>query len=388
MQVFRAYMKILKKTMPSLSIYIIIFLSLSIFLSGSGKQSKISQFTSSKVNIAVINEDEGMFGGELKTYLGTIHNVVELKNDREILQDELYFRNVEYILLIPNDFTKKLEIGESENLCQNVKVPSSYTGKYLDSQIEQYISTLTIYVSSNIDEKQAVENTAIDLSQEVKVNFLSQSVNTSKADDYYYFLYLPYVFTSVIILSIGSILMTFNIKEINERNLCSSMPIIKKNFQLVLGCIITVVAVFALFMSVAIGIYGNSINIVKAVFYMINAIAFAAIVTGIGYFISVFVNNLNVLNMVSNVLGIGMSFLGGIFVPREVLGDNVVIFSKFIPTYWYVNVIELIQNVESNRSLMNEILINIGIEILFAIAIFAGALAATRIRSDARKQIS
>ncbi|OYO99528.1 hypothetical protein CG709_11775, partial [Lachnotalea glycerini] len=90
MQVFRAYMKILKKTMPSLSIYIIIFLSLSIFLSGSGKQSKISQFTSSKVNIAVINEDEGMLGGELKTYLGTIHNVVELKNDREILQDELY----------------------------------------------------------------------------------------------------------------------------------------------------------------------------------------------------------------------------------------------------------------------------------------------------------
>ncbi|OYP42206.1 hypothetical protein CG709_04700, partial [Lachnotalea glycerini] len=170
------------------------------------------------------------------------------------------------------------------------------------------------------------------MSQEVKVNFLSQSVNTSKSDDYYYFLYLPYVFTSVIILSIGSILMTFNIKEINERNLCSSMPIIKKNFQLVLGCIITVVAVFALFMSVAIGIYGNSINIVKAVFYMINAIAFAAIVTGLGYLISVFVNNLNVLNMISNVLGIGMSFLGGIFVPREVLGENVAKGAKRKPT--------------------------------------------------------
>ncbi len=83
-----------------------------------------------------------------------------------------------------------------------------------------------------------------------------------------------------------------------------------------------------------------------------------------------------------------MSFLGGIFVPREVLGAKVIALSKFLPTYWYVNAVEAIQEVKINPSILKEFKINIGVQFLFAIAMFAVALAGTKLKSDARKQIS
>jgi ABC-2 type transport system permease protein len=92
--------------------------------------------------------------------------------------------------------------------------------------------------------------------------------------------------------------------------------------------------------------------------------------------------------MVTNTVGLGMSFLGGIFVPREILGESVLNVSRFLPTYWYVNAVDAIQNVGSNHSLMRDIQISIGIEAIFAIAIFAVALVATRARSEARAQIN
>lgn len=387
MQVFKAFMKILRKLIPSLSIYMIIFLALSFFLSGSGKENKISQFTKNKVNIAVINEDSGTLGSGLKEYLGEIHNIVELKNDKETLQDELYFRNVEYILFIPEDFTSRVIEGNREDLCKAVKVPGSYTGKYLDTQVNQFISTLEFYMIAGMDEKQAVENAEGDLSQEVKINLLEESIRSTKADDYYYFLYLPYIILSIVIMGISPILMTFQTKEINERNLCSALPLKKKNMQLMLGSMITVLGIFILIMIAAFIMYGKYLSISKAAFYIENCISFLLIATGLSFLVSTFVSNKNVLNMITNVLSLGMCFLGGIFVPREVFGDTIANISKFFPTYWYVNAVEVIQDVENKHSLLRELQINIGVQFLFAIAIFSAALAITKLRTDAKKQL-
>jgi ABC-2 type transport system permease protein len=162
------------------------------------------------------------------------------------------------------------------------------------------------------------------------------------------------------------------------------MSLKRKNVQLILGCIITVVSFFLLFMVIAIGMYGKEMGLEKLLFYISNGFVFLIIATAIGYLVSVFVRGFNVLNMVCNIVSLGMSFLGGVFVQREILGDGVIAVSRFIPTYWYVNAVYAIQNVESNRGLIKDIYTSIGIEAIFAIAIFAVALVATRIKSEAR----
>ncbi|KAB1440524.1 ABC transporter permease [Candidatus Galacturonibacter soehngenii] len=388
MQVFKAYFKILRDSIPGLFIYLVIFIAISFFLSGSGKESTATTFTKNKVKIAVINEDEGGLGEGLKSYLSQIHTLVPTENDKEMLQDQLYYRNIEYILFIPKDFTNKIKNNEKEHLCENVKVPASYTGKYLDSQVDQYISTLITYVIAGIDDKQALEYTKSDLEKEVSVQLLNESISISKADDYYYFKYLPYIFISVVVMGISPILMTFYKKEINERNLCSPMTLKTKSIGLVAGSIVTVLGIFVLFLVFAFFLYGKNMEFEKTILYIINCISFLSFATGLGYLVSIFSSNHNILNMITNVCGLGMSFLGGIFVPREVLGEKVIALSKFLPTYWYVNAVEAIQEVKINPSIMKEFQINIGVQLLFAIAMFAIALAGTKYKSDARKQVS
>jgi len=166
------------------------------------------------------------------------------------------------------------------------------------------------------------------------------------------------------------------------------MPLKSKNVQLILGCIMTVAAFFVLFMIIAFGMYGKHMDMEKGILYIANAFIFLTIATAIGYFVSIFAKTSNVLNMVTNTVGLGMSFLGGIFVPREILGESVLNVSRFLPTYWYVNVVDAIQNVGSNQSLMKDIGISLGIQAVFAITIFAMALVATRVKSEARTQIN
>lgn len=388
MQVFKAYLKIFKKLSPGIYMYLIIFLVLSVFLSGSGKQKEVSEFSKNKIKITVINEDQGELGEGLKSYLGNIHNLIELKNDKEVLQDQLYYRNVEYILFIPNDFTSKLKANDWNHLCENVKVPGSFSGRYLDNQVNQYISTLNAYMISGVNEKQAIMNANKDLAKEVKVDLLNKTVSTEKAPDYYYFKYLCYILISVVIMGIGPILAVFHSKEINQRNLCSAMPLQIKNKGLLFGSIVIVLGMFSVFLLFAFLLYGKNMDMQKMFLYILNCMAFLLVTTGIGYLVSIFTSSTNVLNMISNICGLGMSFLCGVFVPREVLGENVLAFAKFLPVYWYVNAVDAIQEVGNMTSVRKDLVIAILIEVLFAVAIFAVALVVSRLKSDARKQIA
>ena len=78
------------------------------------------------------------------------------------------------------------------------------------------------------------------------------------------------------------------------------------------------------------------------------------------------------LNMWSNILGLGMSFLSGIFVQRSLLPDGVVKLSKCLPTYYYINVTEELRYF--NGSLSKNVWQSMIIQLLFAIAIFGIAL--------------
>ena len=40
----------------------------------------------------------------------------------------------------------------------------------------------------------------------------------------------------------------------------------------------------------------------------------------------------------SNIISLGMSFLCGVFVPMELLGDGVRKINRFLPVYWYESI--------------------------------------------------
>lgn len=91
-------------------------------------------------------EDGGTLAQGLVDYLSGIHHVVLMDNDPEQLQENLFYRNVEYILQIPADFYETCMVnGESLKV---TKVPGSYSSFYVDQQISSYLNTIQTYLAA------------------------------------------------------------------------------------------------------------------------------------------------------------------------------------------------------------------------------------------------
>jgi ABC-2 type transport system permease protein len=155
MQVFKAFFKTVKRQLSSLLIYFFIFLALTILLTNNGKAQQETTFKAAKINIAVIDRDHTTLSKSLYDYIDAKQKMVTIKDDKETMSDELFYRNVEYILIINQGFEENIKEGNCENIVQNIKVPQSISGQFVDNQVDQYLSTLSTYVSSGYTVDQA-----------------------------------------------------------------------------------------------------------------------------------------------------------------------------------------------------------------------------------------
>ena len=93
------------------------------------------------------------------------------------------------------------------------------------------------------------------------------------------------------------------------------------------------------------------------------------------------VNSVNALNGINNVVSLGLCFIGGIFVPIEMLGNGVKMVAGFTPTYWYSRINGILGDYEHLTAEMRQnILQGLAIQLLFAAACFCVTLAVSKAR--------
>ena len=68
---------------------------------------------------------------------------------------------------------------------------------------------------------------------------------------------------------------------------------------------------------------------------LLTSFFYMLICMSISLLISSFTQNRNAINGINNVVALGSSFLGGVFVPIEVMGDTITGIGKMLPAYWY-----------------------------------------------------
>ena len=88
-------------------LYIVIFLTISIATQKLlGPQNSVS-FKPESLNITVIDRDGGELAKGLASYLASYHTIKDIPDDKSILQDRLFYREVYYIATIPENFEEK-----------------------------------------------------------------------------------------------------------------------------------------------------------------------------------------------------------------------------------------------------------------------------------------
>lgn len=370
-------MKILKKNIGLISIYLIIFFSTAMILQASAKKEHLEDFEKTRINLAIADQDDSTLSHALTEYLKTIHNVYRISAEPTVMQEELFYRNAEYIVQIPKDFYKTCIVDE--NPLSVTKVPGSYSSFYVDQQINAWLNSIRTYTAAGFSQKEAA---AAALEQSVSEVTLYHDEETAvETPGYtYYFRYIPFLFLAVLCYSMGYILLAFRKEDIQKRMLASAISTRRQNLEGLLA-MFTISLLLWLIAVVGAGVmYGKELLTSKVLgYYLLNTFLMLTIALSLAYLIGLFMKNINMLNGFSNIISLGICFLSGVFVPMNIMDKKVLMVAQFLPVYWYENVNETLSryHVVSGKVAV-DIWKSMGIEVMFTFALLALILAVSK----------
>lgn len=383
MQVFSTFFKIASKRISALTIYFIIYAVVTFMFSITAEDEMNGNFQSKALTIYIMDEDCSSASTAVSRYLSSLHSIADLPAEKEALCDQLYYRTLDYILVIPEGFEEKLAALEKENLFQTTKIPGSARGYFVDQQISQYTGTLQLYLAGGYSMDTAIGKTDVSLQNLTPVSSVSFHEENSSANlrVFYLYQYLPYVFIAMFFSGLAPILVIFNKNTIHTRMCCSAYPLNKRNLYLSFASMVYSLICWSFFMVLGFLFYGKDIFSKTSLLAIGNSLVFLLVAVAITLFVSLFAPDDNVANMLSNIVGLSMSFLCGVFVPQYMLSGSVLAVGKFLPAYWYIKANNMLAGFSSEPFSMDTYFQCLGIELLFAAAFFALALAVSKVKS-------
>ena len=228
MTVFKGYMRIMKKNTGLILLYLCIFFGVTMALQAAAGKETYTSYESEKIKIGVVDKDNGPLAEGLVKWFENTHHVTMLEDNREKLQEELFYRNAEYIVQIPKDFYKTCIV--QDNPISVTKIPGSYTSFYVDQQINAWLNNVRTYIASGFSQKEAAKAALEQPSS--RISMYQDTETTSETPAYtYYFRYVPYLFLAVLCYSMGYILLAFQKEDIQKRMQASSVSIRRQNLE-------------------------------------------------------------------------------------------------------------------------------------------------------------
>lgn len=378
MQVYKAFFKVIKKNRGLLLIYLVVFMVLALLLTNTYNLPQDTNFSKVKVNIAFINDDnDSLLVAGLKIYLSENANLVDLPDEPQKLQDALFFRQVEYILRVPDGFTEAMLSGREVQLEKTI-VPDSTSNVYMDLLINKYLNTAQTYTTympglSQAELTQYLDKDLAEQSQVTMISNGSHSANDEKSG--YYFNYLSYSMFAILILGVCSVMLVFNNTDLKRRNLCSPIRSANMNFQMILGNLSFAILTWLVLISASFVMYGSFMFTANGLLLLLNSFVFTLAALSISYLIANLVKSRGAMSAVSNVFALGTSFISGVFVPQELLGANVLTIASFTPTYWYVKANnEIAAAVSFNANNLQSIFTSMVLVLAFGVAMLGVTL--------------
>ena len=390
MQTYKTFLRIALKNSPSIITYFIVFMVISIISSSQGQENAKEMYKDEEIRFTVFNRDNSELGEAVKEYLSQKNEYVEVNDDEESIRLALYYRDIYYAVVIPEGFQETIASGKDMEF-MNYKVSDTAIGYYMDMDMESYIQTLKSYIASGASMDEAIEKTAKTLGESVKVSLVDNTGDdgiktnpmtgdlSEKPAHYYFYQYIPYIFLAVVISGLGPIIITFGNKDIKKRINVSAQTFKSYCIQMFLGVVTFGVIVMALFNVLSLVLYGSSIPFAAMMYYLVITLCFLMVCLGIAFLGGFMFSKTATMGAFANVVSLGFSFLGGVFVPLELLGDTMKNIARFTPSYWYIQANNAIIGVKKLSDIdMGEFAKDCGVQLLFALAFFFVGLAVLR----------
>lgn len=380
MTVYKGYMKIVKRNLGLILMYVVIFAGITVLFQQFSSADPAGSYQAESVRIAVVDEDRGSLAEGLKTYLGQFHEVTAAEHDKARLQEDLFYRNVEYIIWIPEDFFETC-IVEGKALTVT-KVPGSYTAFYVDQQINSFLNDARAFHAAGFTREETAE--ALEKLEPAQVELLDTGRASGEMSAYgFYFRYVPYLFLSVLCYVMGNVISAFRKGDLPKRMRACAVSGRRQNVEGLLAAATLGLCLWALSIAGAFFWYRDSLTERGGVgYFLLNTLLMMLVALTISYLVGLFVhgkNAVNTLNGIVNVLSLGLCFLCGVFVPLEIMSKRVKAVSQFLPVYWYEVVNDyLVEFGNVTGEAKQAVLQGLGMQLIFVAALVCVTLTVSK----------
>lgn len=365
MTVFKTILKILNKLKGMLILYTVMLISITVFTQTNN--NNMTGFEESKPDALIINKDtENVITTGFVDYISKHAEIKDIDiNDEEKINDAIFYRDVNFVIYIPENFGNDILNGKNPVL--DYKSSGDEYSSYSKMLVEKYIKIINIYKDyysgdelinkvNNIAEKEV----KVDLKTTLDTSHLSKMTN--------YFNFLNYAFLAGCVYCISMILASIKEKNVMKRTIISSFNYKKYNRIVLLSNSIVIFAMWVLYMILSLVLFKDLMLTQNGLAYVINSFIFAICSLTIGFLVGNITQNKNAIGGIVNVIALGSSFLCGCFVPREYMPDYVLKIARVFPTYYFVSNNQLIKETEIfNFESVKLMLINGGIIIGFSL---------------------
>lgn len=364
MIVFKTFLRVVNKCkMP-----IIIYTSFLILFSGVNTYNNDStmDFTAERPDISIINYDyEKGITKSLVDYLTENSNIVDVERDEEKIDDAIFYRDVNYVIYIPENFSEDFIDGKNPEI--KVKSTGDYQASLAKLLLERYLKVANIYLNTNISEEELVVklNETLSASTNIEVTSKLNTTSLTKATKYYNFTNYCLLGGSIYVICL--ILSSFQNEKIRKRTIISSMDDKKYNKYLLVSNSLFAVILWLLYVIISFVTVGSIMFTLHGLLYIVNSFIFCFCSLTIAFLIGNLINNKQAINGIVNVVALGSSFLCGSFVPVEFLPNSVLTFAHILPSYWFINSNNIIQTMEViNFENLKPLLVNSGVILMFS----------------------
>ncbi len=376
MTVFRGFMTITRRNLPIAIMYIIIFVSIAVMAQQSRSEDNISGFQADSLDISIIDRDQSTLSRGLADYLAKYHNLAETPDDPAAIQDRMFYRDIQYLVTIPEGFEKEYLAGRDKKL-PVTKIPGSSSGFYADQQITTFLNAVRTMSAGGFSVEESIESMIDGEADDAQITMLDKNGHGGSMPDHsILYQFLPYVLVSILCYVLCYITLAFNNTDVRRRLLCSSVSGRQQNLQLILGYLVVGIAVWGILNLLPAVLYGRTyLEDPHLPHYLLNTFLVMLNSLALAFLLGIFVARQELVSAVVNVVTLGMSFTCGVFVDMEILGKGIKKAAHFLPLYWYeVNNGLLGYNAEFSSHQYRTLYTGYGIQLLFAAAIFCVAL--------------
>ncbi len=382
MTVFKATILSMRSYIATFIVYLAIFFIFTLVRANLSDNTSSNMYKDTSLDLYVINNDDSNFSKALVDYLKATQKVSLTSSnniDYEELNDNVRFEIYDYVLIIPDGFDDAIYNGNYEDSLEYIGNPNLASSYLITEKINTFLSNIVSYLNCSYDESSAIE---ISLEQiracdDIECNIINNKGTPNNSADSSLcntFIFGAYSSLMILTVCIGSILVFMKNKDLKERIIVSGTSFTKRYLGIISAIFTLGIAIVLVIIIIAGFIGHNQDDFNKILLYSVNEFFLMFVGLGIAYFISSITNNDNIINMISNMLVLSMSFLCGVFVPSEFMSESIVSFSHFLPLYWFVDATKYIASHNFNEIFGPHFFVCLLIQLAYAIIFFVAGI--------------